>query len=119
MQRDQTYLVDILDSCELALELVRQVTYEQFLEDVKLQLAIEKLFEIIGEAARNISSELKQLRPDIPWTKIVGMRNVLVHQYSRVNLAEVWETIQHDIPDLIGRIEPLVPPEDLLETPGI
>ncbi|MFH1010663.1 MAG: DUF86 domain-containing protein [bacterium] len=112
MQRDQTYLVDILDSCRLAIELVRQVTYEQFLEDVKLQLAVVKLFEIIGEAARSISAEVKERRPDIPWTKIVGMRNVLVHQYSRVNFAEVWETIQHDIPDLIGQIEPLVPPEE-------
>ncbi|MBM3325055.1 MAG: DUF86 domain-containing protein [Calditrichaeota bacterium] len=66
---------------------------------------------MIGEAVRNISAELKEQRPDIPWTKIIGMRNVLVHQYARVNLAEIWETIQHDIPDLMRRIEPLVPPE--------
>ncbi len=112
MPRDQTCLVDILDSCRLTIELFSPVTYEQFLEDVKLQLAVVKLFEIIGEAARNISAELKEQQPDIPWNKIIGMRNVLVHQYSRVNLAEIWETIRRDIPDLMQRIQPLVPPED-------
>jgi uncharacterized protein with HEPN domain len=68
--------------------------------------------EIIGEAARLVSQETRDTHPEIPWEQMIGMRNRLIHEYFRVNLTTVWETIQNDLPPLIAQIEPLVPPED-------
>jgi uncharacterized protein with HEPN domain len=67
---------------------------------------------IIGEAARKVSQETRNAHPEIPWSEIIGMRNRLIHEYSRINLQRVWDTIQNDIPRLITLIEPLVPPPE-------
>jgi uncharacterized protein with HEPN domain len=70
------------------------------------------LIEIVGEAARNISTEFKATHPEIPWSGIISMRNRLVHEYFRVSSERVWEVVNKDIPALIVLIEPLVPPEE-------
>ncbi len=67
--------------------------------------------EIIGEAARRVSRDTQDAHPEIPWDQMIGMRNRLIHEYFRVNLVTVWETVQDDLPPLINLIEPLVPPE--------
>ncbi len=76
-----------------------------------MQFATMHLIQIMGEAARKISSESKKTHPQIPWSKIIGMRNRLVHEYFRVEIEIVWEVVDQDIPALIPLIEPLVPPE--------
>ena len=75
------------------------------------QLAILKAVEIVGEAASRVSADTKEAHPEIPWPKIIGLRNRLVHAYFEVNLERVWETVQRDIPYLITQLEPLTPPE--------
>jgi uncharacterized protein with HEPN domain len=77
-----------------------------------LQHAIVRLVQVIGEAARGVSDELKQAHPEIAWPAIVGMRHHLVHGYFRVITEEVWSVVARDIPELIRLIEPLVPPEE-------
>ncbi len=76
------------------------------------QLAILKAVEIVGEAASRIGVDTREAHPEIPWSEIVGMRNRLVHEYSNVNLARVWEAVGRDVPRLIRQLEGLVPPED-------
>lgn len=71
-----------------------------------------RMLEIIGEAARKISQETKNAHPDIPWKDITGMRNRLIHEYFRIDIEKVWDTVRNDIPVLITIIEPLVPPEE-------
>lgn len=112
MWRDEAYLLDILIAARQILKFNALVTRDEFERDLQLQLATMKLLENIGEAARNISLELREAHPEIPWTSMIGMRNRLVHEYFRVNLARAWETVQDDVPRLIQLIEPLVPPED-------
>jgi len=63
-------------------------------------------------AARKISQETKNAHPDIPWKDITGMRNRLIHEYFRIDIEKVWDTVRKDIPVLITIIEPLVPPEE-------
>ena len=75
------------------------------------QLAILKAVEIVGEAASRVGVDSRNEHPEIPWTAIVGMRDRLVHEYSNVNLARVWEAVMRDIPRLIPQLESLVPPE--------
>ena len=58
-----------------------------------------------------MSDELRRANSDIPWREIVGMRNRLVHDYFDIDLPLVWDTVRYDLPDLVARLEPLVPPE--------
>lgn len=62
-------------------------------------------FEIIGEAARRLSPEARNLFPEIPWKLVTAMRNILIHDYDDVDLNIVWNTVQRDIPPLISRLE--------------
>ncbi len=75
------------------------------------QLVILKAVEIVGEVASRVSADTKEAHPEIPWPKIIGLRNRLVHAYFEVNLERVWETVQRDIPYLITQLEPLAAPE--------
>ena len=67
---------------------------------------------IIGEAARRISEESRKAHAEVPWDDIVGMRNRLIHEYFRVDLRRVWDTVKYDVPGLIRLIAPIVPPEE-------
>lgn len=69
--------------------------------DEKTAAAVERMIEIVGEAARHTSEELRANYPDIPWSNIVGMRNMLVHEYFRVDKATVWDTVDHKLPAII------------------
>jgi uncharacterized protein with HEPN domain len=64
--------------------------------------------EIIGEAARNLPDEVREMAPNIPWHKIIGMRNVLVHGYFMIELDIVWDTVQQDVPALKPAVEELL-----------
>lgn len=112
MLRDESYLLDILIAAKDVRALSSGLSWDEFKTSLLHQLAISKALELIGEAASKISSETRAAHPEIPWDEIVGMRNRLVHDYLRVDLLKVWETVQNDIAPLIAFIEPLVPPEN-------
>ncbi len=112
MRRDDAYLLDILLAARQATEFLEGITWEQFAQSDLLQSAVMRPLEIIGEAGRRISPETQQAHPEVPWAQMIGMRNRLIHEYFQVDLARVWETVHDDLPDLISRIEPLVPPEE-------
>lgn len=59
-----------------------------------------------------MSPEFQKENPEIPWSKMARMRDLLIHAYQRVDLGEVWDTVKNDVPILIDAVEPLVPPED-------
>ncbi len=79
--------------------------------DRQLVLSLVKDIEIIGEAATQVTEPTRMELADIPWTKIIAMRNRLVHAYFSINLDVVWQTVQEDLPTLITNIERIVPPE--------
>jgi uncharacterized protein with HEPN domain len=112
MQRDDAYLLDILIAARKAIEFLEAVTWEEFQRSDLHQNAVMRPLEIVGEAARRVSRQTHDAHPEIPWEQMIGMRNRLVHEYFRVNLATVWDTVHNDLPRLIALIEPLVPPED-------
>jgi uncharacterized protein with HEPN domain len=112
MRRDQAYLLDILLAARRAFQFLEGLTWEEFLRSELHQDAVMRPLGIIGEAAGRVSQETMEEHPEIPWQQMIGMRNRLVHEYFRVDLATVWETIKTDLPPLIALIAPLVPPED-------
>jgi len=111
MPRDEAYLLDILIAARKALAFVEGMTRDAFMESELHQNAVIRPLEIIGEAAAHVSESTRQAHPEIPWVEMIGMRHRLIHEYFRVDLKVVWETVQRDLPRLIVLIEPLVPPE--------
>ena len=73
-----------------------------------LELSLIRLNEIVGEAANRISPEFQQAHCDIPWAKVRGMRNRLIHGYDAVDFNILWDTVQLDLPQLIAMLEPIV-----------
>ena len=111
MRGDDAWLLDMLLAARNAVEFAAPLTFPKFEDDHLRQLAILKSVEIIGEAASRVSEETKAKHPNIPWTKIIGMRNRLVHGYFAIQLDTIWQTVQNDLPPLIAQLETLVPPE--------
>jgi uncharacterized protein with HEPN domain len=108
MDRDRAYLFDILESAQVAIAHVEENDKESFLADVKSQDAVIRRFEIIGEAARRISDSFRSNHPELPWAEMIGMRNLLIHEYDDVDLHVVWRTVVHELPDLVRKIEAIL-----------
>ena len=98
----------MLEAAQKIVQFTESETRESLSADEKLQLAIVRLIEIIGEAASRISDEFRDKHPQIPWIAIRGMRNRLVHAYFDIDLDVVWNTITTAIPALIKQVEALV-----------
>jgi uncharacterized protein with HEPN domain len=73
-----------------------------------VQDGVVRQLEIIGEASRNLSSDLRDQQPEIPWRQIIGLRNRVVHAYFELNLTIIWEVVQNDLPSMKQQIEKLV-----------
>ena len=84
---------------------VRDISRDDFIESRLIQSAVMREIEIVGEAVKNLSHQLRNKYKDIPWTKIAGMRDKLVHHYFGVDLDIVWDTIEQKIPELKNQIE--------------
>ncbi|MCZ0860154.1 DUF86 domain-containing protein [Methanocorpusculum sp. MG] len=95
---DAVLVSHILYECEKILKLTTSISYGEFENSTTYQDAIIRPLEVIGEAAGNLSGEFLQNHPDIPIANMKGMRNLLAHQYYRVDLETVWVTATNDIP---------------------
>lgn len=111
MLRDPASLVDILAAARLVLQFLEGVDEAQFYGDLMRQAAVMREVEIIGEAAKRVSDDFKARHAEIPWRRMAGMRDILIHAYDHVDLAELWNVTQVSIPELVALIEPLTKQE--------
>jgi uncharacterized protein with HEPN domain len=100
MKKDKVYLTHILDAISDIEKFMQGVSEEEFFGNKEKQYAVLRGLEIIGEATKNLSNELKAKRSDVDWKNIAGMRDKLIHAYFGVNLPLVWETVKKDLPPL-------------------
>lgn len=103
--RDKGRLEDIKHYAEIAESIVKGMTYDDFVKDVKSYYAVMKTVEIVGEAAYMLTKEFKETHPDTPWEIIQGMRHILVHGYASVNASTLYETTVNNIPELKKQVE--------------
>jgi uncharacterized protein with HEPN domain len=107
MRDDRERLLDILE----AIERIGKHTAggRQSLEhDELIQTWVIYHLQVIGEAARALSDEMRDAHPEIPWPQIIGMRNILAHRYFGIDVDIVWSAVEHDLPDLKQKVEPIL-----------
>lgn len=99
-ERDRQRVADITDAADVVERIVADGE-ETFRLDRVRQLAIERLLEIIGEAARAMTEVGRAAYPEVPWSDIVGLRTLLAHHYQRVDPAQVWVIATENVPELL------------------
>ncbi len=107
------FLDDILRAIEKIERYVQGLAYEEFINDDKTLQAVIQNLQIIGEAARNIPIEVRNLAKTVPWKKVISMRNRMIHEYWGVDTRVVWNTIEDWLPALKNEVKKLI---DALES---
>jgi uncharacterized protein with HEPN domain len=104
MKDERLYLSNIKECIERIQEYTRGGR-DNFMQTPMIQDAVIRNFEIIGEATKRLSPELRNMYSDVPWQQMAGLRDVLIHDYLKVNLNLVWEIIEQNLPELKGQVE--------------
>jgi uncharacterized protein with HEPN domain len=109
MGRDSASLLDIVNAAKRVLQFAEGLDKSELATNDEKQSAILYQVIVIGEAMKRWSEEFRAQHPEISWKDIAGMRDILAHQYDRVNLNTLWDAIQTDIPELLALLQPLLP----------
>jgi len=105
MPKDNYIYIEHIKTCiEKIFTFTKGFSEEMFMENVIVQDAVIRNFEIIGEATKKLSKEFRLNHNDIPWKDIAGMRDILIHDYFGVDIVAVWETILNYLPTLEEKI---------------
>lgn len=105
---DRERLNHIAEAISLIEAFTDPLDYEDFRVDHKTRLSVERLLEIIGEAAHHVSQELRDAYPDVPWRQITDLRNVVSHEYFQIRLEIIWEVIMTEVPSLAEKIRQIL-----------
>ncbi len=102
------YVEDMLESIESINEYLGNMTEVTFSEDKQLQDAVIRRLGIIGEAATRLTKDIRDTAPEVPWKSVIGLRNIVIHEYSSISLGKVWDIVQHDLPPLKDNLQKLL-----------
>lgn len=102
------FVEDILDAMNKAESLLEGINFSQFEADYRINFAIVRALEIIGEATKRLPDDLRQRYPDVPWKGMSGMRDRIIHGYDNVDLEIVWDVVKRDIPQIKPKIEKIL-----------
>jgi uncharacterized protein with HEPN domain len=108
-ERNLAYLWDMRKHAREITGIIKDVPYETFIDNIMIRYAIERLLMIIGEAANHVSGEFQEKHPEIEWFQIIGMRNILAHEYGEIKNDRVYLAATNSIPELLKNLEPLLP----------
>lgn len=108
MKQNLPFLRHILDEIHFLMKETKDLKYEEFMENEVLKRAFPRSLEIIGEAVKNLSFDLRNKYKNVEWKKIAGMRDKIIHYYFGVNWETVWSVIKDRIPELKSKIETIL-----------
>jgi len=94
------YLEDILQAIDDVAEFIAGMDYSQFANDKKTVNAVIRSLEVIGEATKHVPAAFRNRYPEIPWSKMAGMRDVLIHDYMGVDSMTVWKAVKERLPEI-------------------
>ncbi|MCU0615067.1 MAG: DUF86 domain-containing protein [Desulfobacterales bacterium] len=103
------YIDDIINAIDDIAEFTSGMSYEKFVADKKTVNAVIRSLEVLGEATKHIPVSFRRKYPDIPWSKMAGMRDILIHDYMGVNLMTVWKVSQQRLLELQPLLKGLKP----------
>ncbi len=106
---DIAWLWDMLQACKHVEAFVDSKSFDDYESDLLLRSAVERQIEIIGEAARHVSTNFQNAHSEIAWRPVMAQRHVLAHDYGEINHALVWRVATSHVPELIGLLIPLIP----------
>lgn len=99
MSRDQRlFLEDIVACCDKIGRYTIGLTFEQFSKDEKGIDAVARNLEVMGEATKRLSDDIRSRFPDVPWRKMAGLRDIIVHNYFGIDIQLLWDIVQKDVP---------------------
>lgn len=108
MKRDDIYPHHILDAIELIEEYTSELSENEFYSNSMAHDAVIRQMEIIGEAAGNVSDDCQEKHKEVPWGKMIGIRNKFIHEYFNVNYSIVWDTVKDNLPHLKSSIKTIL-----------
>jgi len=108
MKEPIIYVSHIRDAIALIEEFTINIDKKGLEKSKLIQSAVFRQIEIMGEASKNVSSEFRKKHENIPWSKIAGMRDMLIHQYFSVDTEKVWDVIRNDLPKLKTDIQKIL-----------
>jgi uncharacterized protein len=113
--RHQAALWDMVEAIKQIIEFPANLSCEEYRVNILVQRAVEREFEILGEAAKRTSEEFRQANADIDWRNIVNLRNLIAYRYDRVQPDTLWNIIVTVLPSLLIQLKLLLPPLPLAE----
>lgn len=101
---ERLYVVELIEAIDRIFEYTKG-DQDAFLGSQMIQDAVAKNLMVIGEAAKNLSAETRAKAPEVPWNRVTGMRDRIVHAYFTIDLEIIWEVVAHELPDLRAAVE--------------
>lgn len=111
-RKDSELVADILEAITRISGYTANMNYEAFLTDTKTQDAVIRNLEIIGEAAKKVSPQLRDQSSELPWRSMAGLRDRLIHDYFGVNVDIVWQIVSSDLAALVEPLKAMICDED-------
>ncbi|MGB3403526.1 MAG: DUF86 domain-containing protein [Microcoleaceae cyanobacterium] len=108
MKRDKASLLDILNAAQRILQFSEGLDKSALANHEEKQSAILYQIIVMGEASKRLSTEFRAQYPHIPWREIAGMRDILTHQYDRINFNTLWDVIDSEVPELLALLQPIL-----------